>query len=305
METRMQPRNDNNQRCVSFALSVSPRCRVFSYRDHLGNNVQHFDIPGEHAQLVIIAESLVELQPLHELPHFLAPEAWAELDALVADGDFWETLLPSTFAQPTPALLDLAAQFNICRRDDPMMLLRELNRSVYEYFSYVPRSTRVDSAIDEAIASRQGVCQDFAHAMIALVRLLRIPCRYVSGYMYHGGEVQDRSTPDATHAWVEAFLPFLGWVAFDPTNDLLARDRHVRTAIGRDYADVPPTRGIFRGKDESELFVAVKVSAYDALPPLDRELPIPEDWSMLVEKMQRPSEPAPTLIDFQQMQQQQ
>ena len=90
-----------------------------------------------------------------------------------------------------------------------------------------------------------------------------IPCRYVSGYLYHGDEPEiaaiERNAPSATHAWVEAFLPRLGWVGFDPTNDLVANDRHIRTALGRDYADVPPTHGVYRGKTESELSVAVHV----------------------------------------------
>ena len=81
MEARMHPRSDNNQRCLSFSLSVSPRCRVFSYRDHLGNNVHHFDIPGEHSQLVMVAEALVEQQPLPEVPQTLRPGAWNELDS--------------------------------------------------------------------------------------------------------------------------------------------------------------------------------------------------------------------------------
>ena len=129
--------------------------------------------------------------------------------------------------------------------------------------------------------------------MIALVRHVGIPCRYVSGYLYHGEENTDRSTADATHAWVEAFLPQVGWVGFDPTNNLLAQNRYIRTALGRDYADVPPTRGIYRGSKESELYVAVKVSKYVDLPPLDRDMPVPEDWSILVERAQEP--PAPPL----------
>src|ERR1700743_2475181 len=108
METRLPPRSDNNQHCLSFSLSVSPRCRVFSYRDHLGNNVHHFDIPGEHQQLVMVAKALVKQQPAPEIPQTLRPGAWKELDSLVALGDFSEMLLPSEFARPTPALLDLA-----------------------------------------------------------------------------------------------------------------------------------------------------------------------------------------------------
>jgi transglutaminase-like putative cysteine protease len=307
MEVRMHPRSDSNQRCLTFSLSVSPRCRVFSYRDHLGNNVHHFDIPGQHHQLVVIAESLVEQQPLAEIPAFLAPDAWQELDAMVSEGDYWEMLLPSEFAKPTPALETLMKELDVRRRDDPMMLLRELNNKLYDAFSYSPRTTRVDSPIDEALHSRQGVCQDFAHIMIALVRQLGIPCRYVSGYLYHRKEDQDRSVSDATHAWVEVLLPHLGWVGFDPTNALIASDRHIRTALGRDYADVPPTKGLFLGRTASEMYVAVQVTASEQPPALDQDLPIPEDWSMLVEKAQAPPPPpaAEALLQLQQAQQQQ
>ena len=309
METRMHPRSDSNQRCLSFSLSVSPRCRVFSYRDHLGNQVQHFNIPSEHSQLVIIAESLVEQQPLAIIPHSLNAGAWNELDKLVQEGEYWEMLLPSTFASPSDTLLSLARELNIVRRDDPLTLMRELNERLYNYFNYVPRSTRVDSPIDDAISSREGVCQDFAHTMIALVRTLRIPCRYVSGYLYQSDpdldSGHDRSLPDATHAWVEAFLPHLGWVGFDPTNNLIACERHIRTALGRDYADVPPTHGLYRGHTTSQLFVAVQVNAFSEAPALDRDMPIPEDWSIMVERAQEPPAHASPLLEIQQMQQQQ
>jgi transglutaminase-like putative cysteine protease len=307
METRMHPRSDTTQRCLTFQLSVSPRCRVFAYRDHLGNHVHHFDIPGEHQQLVIVAESLVELQPALLPPSFLAPDAWAELDAMIEQGDYWEMLLPSEFAHPSPELDALAKTLDVRRKDDPLMVLHELNKKIYEYFEYVPKSTRVDSPIVDAIESRQGVCQDFAHVMIALVRSMKIPCRYVSGYLHHGREDNDRSSSDATHAWVEALLPHLGWVGFDPTNMLTAAERHIRTAIGRDYADVPPTKGIFRGDAASELSVAVRVTPSEEPPALDQEMPVPEDWSILVEKAQQPP-PAPTPTQqqiFAQMQQQQ
>ena len=302
----MHPRSDSNQRCLTFSLSVSPRCRVFSYRDHLGNNIHHFDIPGQHQQLVIIAESLVEYQPLSDIPRFLSVDAWPELDALVREGDYWEMLLPSEFAQPTPALEELATELGIVRRDDPLMMLIELNHQLYDLFSYAPRTTRVDSPIDEALYSRQGVCQDFAHIMIALVRKLGIPCRYVSGYLHHRREDHDRSVSDASHAWVEALLPHLGWVGFDPTNALVAGNRHIRTALGRDYADVPPTKGIFLGRTGSHLYVAVQVTASEQPPALDQEMPIPEDWSTLVEKAQAPPPaPAEPLLQLQQAQQQQ
>ena len=306
METRMHPRSDQNQRCLTFHLSVSPRCRVFSYRDHLANNVHHFDIPVQHTQLVIVAESVVEVHPTLPVPSFLAPDAWAELDDMVHKGDYWEMLLPSEFAEATPALDALANELDVQRRDDPLMLLHELNEKIYRYFDYVPQSTKVDSPIDDALLTRSGVCQDFAHIMITLVRSrLRIPCRYVSGYLFHGEANRDRSLNSHTHAWIEALVPQLGWVGFDPTNWLVAGDRHIRTAIGRDYADVPPTHGIFRGRASSELTVAVRVTPSRGTPELDRELPVPEDWSILVEKAQALPEQPPTLTRMQQMAQQQ
>lgn len=302
----MHPRSDQNQRCLTFHLSVSPRCRVFSYRDHLANHVHHFDIPGQHGQLVIVAESLVEVQPAAQIPAFLAPDAWAELDSMIQEGDYWEMLFPSEFATPTPALDAIAAEFDLQRRDDPLMVLHDLNEKMYRYFDYVPKSTNVDSPIDDALLTRTGVCQDFAHIMITLVRnKLRIPCRYVSGYLYHGESDHDRSVNSATHAWIEALIPQLGWVGFDPTNWLVAGDRHIRTAIGRDYADVPPTHGIFRGRARSELTVAVRVTPSQGAPQLDRELPVPEDWSILVEKAQALPDQPPPLTRMQQMAQQQ
>ena len=294
METRMHPRSDQSQRCLTFHLSVSPRCRVFSFRDHLANQVHHFDIPGQHGQLVIVAESLVEVQPAIFPPTSLPTGAWEELDALVHEGDYWEMLFPSEFTAPTELVEELAAKLDVRRRDDPLTVMHQLNRQIYEYFDYVPSATRVDSPIDLALAKKMGVCQDFAHIMIALVRSkLRIPCRYVSGYLYHGDRDKDRSTSSATHAWVEALMPGLGWVGFDPTNWLLAGDRHIRTAIGRDYADVPPTHGMFRGKAASTLTVAVQVTPSEGTFSLDQDLPVPEDWSMLVEKATAlPEEPA-------------
>ena len=141
--------------------------------------------------------------------------------------------------------------------------------------------------------------------MIALLRHVGIPARYVSGYLYRGSEDHDRSLPDASHAWVEVYLPHLNWVGVDPTNDLIAYNRHIRTAVGRDYADVPPTHGVYRGNTESELYVAVHVEGSMEPPPLDRKLPIPDDWSVLVERAQQPPERGASALEIQQMQQQQ
>jgi transglutaminase-like putative cysteine protease len=279
MEVRMHPRTEAEQRCLSFQLLVDPRTRINMYRDYLGNSIHHFDVPAKHLELRIVAEALVEIEPPPDLPQALPRESWAQLDSEVAAGDYWEMLMPSTFAQPGEGLLSLVEPLRVSRRDDPLTFLRELNIAIYEWFEYAPKSTRVDSPIDHAIEARKGVCQDFAHIMTALVRHLKIPCRYVSGYMYPRSERQDRSPEGATHAWVEALLPGLGWVGFDPTNNVLAGDRHIRTAIGRDYADVPPTKGIFKGTTESQLTVSVQVSPSKAPPPPEIDiLAIPSEW---------------------------
>src|SRR3984957_10750931 len=267
MEVRLQPRSDGEQRCLSFTLEVDPPASIMQYRDFTGNTVHHFDIAGRHTQVKVTAQSAVELQSV-PAPQPSDSGDWADLDALVAANDHWEMLLPSHFAHSSEPLGRLAKELRCERRGNPLALLSEINEAIYAQFAYVKHSTKVDSPIEDALRSRQGVCQDFAHIMIALVRPLKIPCRYVSGYMFHRDEDEgDRSLEGASHAWIEALVPGWGWVAFDPTNNLIGGDRHIRVAIGRDYADVPPTRGVYKGEAQSELSVAVTVSPADTVAP--------------------------------------
>jgi transglutaminase-like putative cysteine protease len=275
MEVRMQPRDDVNQDCQRFQLQTTPRTRIQYYLDHVGNVVHHFNVPSRHSTLTITAEALVQVLPPDPIPDALAPETWDALGELLGRDGVWDLAQPSHFAHPTEALRDLARDLNIERGSDPLSTLRMINTAINQAFEYAPQTTRVDSPIDEALSRRRGVCQDFAHVMIALVRELGIPCRYVSGYLFHRREDQDRSQADATHAWVEALLPELGWVGFDPTNNLLAGARHVRVAVGRDYDDVPPTRGVYKGGALGELEVSVRVAPSEAPPPLEPE-PEPE-----------------------------
>ena len=302
MEVFMHPRSENTQRCFTYQLSVSPRARIFSYTDHLGNMVHHFDIPEPHNHLTIIADALVDVDAPLDLPDSLSPDAWQELDTLIEREDYWDMLMPSYFARTSPELVEFARELQVDRRhaDDPMTLLRRLNAELYEKFSYVKQSTTVDSPIEDALRSKQGVCQDFAHIMISLLRDIRIPARYVSGYLYHGSNNEDRSSDGATHAWVEALIPGLGWVGFDPTNNLLVGERHIRTAIGRDYADVPPTLGTMKGKAVTELQVRVRVTPSEAVLPPDQEFAADQEWSRFLAKDQESEE----LIHAQQQQQQ-
>ena len=266
MEARMQPRSEASQRCIHFGLSTTPASRVMMYQDQDGNIIHHFNIPSSHAQLLVTAEALVESLPSAGVPLALDADAWNRLDRMTATGEFWEVMNPSTFARQTPLLRKFAGELSLERGEDPLSTLRRLGEEMFQRFEYSPQTTRVDSPIDDALQERRGVCQDFAHIFIALARQLDIPCRYVSGYLFHRDDGADRSSDGATHAWAEALLPELGWVGFDPTNNLLAGERHIRVAIGRDYADVPPTRGVYKGEStvQNELAVVVNVGATHA-----------------------------------------
>jgi transglutaminase-like putative cysteine protease len=288
MELRMQPRSENTQRCFTFQLSLDPSARVFSYQDHLGNFVHHFDVPGQHRQLTITADALVEVETPAPLPQSLGPSAWDELDAKIDQEDYWDMLMPSRFACTSSEVEMLAREMGVMERGgrEPLELLTTLNAKLYQYCSYVKRSTGVDSVVADAIRSRRGVCQDFAHTMIAMVRNLRIPCRYVSGYLHRDPDA-DRSDDGATHAWVEALVPFVGWVGFDPTNNLIVGGRHIRTAIGRDYSDVSPTVGTMKGAAETELQVKVRVTPSDAVLPPDQEFAADEEWSRFLQTNQQ------------------
>ena len=300
MEVRMQPRTELHQRCLAFELTTTPRATVAAYRDPLNNTVHHFDIPGRHSQLTIVAEAIVEFVGAPALPPALSMDAWDDVDAVQRAQSHWDFLQPSPLTHDTPRLQAfeeaLAREHGVAVRGrDPLSEVLAINTAIHRRFTYRQQVTGVDSTIDHALETGEGVCQDFAHVMLACVRLRGIPCRYVSGYLFHGSD--DTSADGATHAWVEALLPGLGWVGFDPTNDVVAGTRHIRVAIGRDYADVPPTKGVFRGRSANELAVAVQVSLADT-SALSRELMPIMTWTA-------PETEGPPAWDLDQSQQQQ
>jgi transglutaminase-like putative cysteine protease len=274
MELQMQPRSDAGQNCFSFAVRLDPKAALSSYKDYLGNIVHTFNVPTAHDRLVVIAESLVEIKPPVPVPQSLDSATWQAIDEAVSSADLFEMLLPSAFAEPTQLLVELKEKLDIRRLDDPITTIRDIGHKLYNNFEYTPNSTKVDSPIDHILETGKGVCQDYAHVMIALARLVGIPCRYVSGYLHQRHENGNRTAREATHAWIEAWMPGLGWVGFDPTNDTLASERHIRVALGRDYSDVPPTRGVYKGKVETKLEVSVVVKQLEALPMDEGLLPV-------------------------------
>ncbi|MEO7190020.1 MAG: transglutaminase family protein [Vicinamibacterales bacterium] len=298
MELRMQPLDVDRQRCLNFSVNVSQRARVFAYRDYRGNAVHYFDIPGQHSRLDVSVESSVDIALPPVLPAALPMDAWDEVDAVAASDDQLAWLASGPFTAPTLELAAFAAVIGLDRSLDPLTTLRTLTSTIYAQFAYMQQTTQVDSQIDDALRARAGVCQDFSHIMLALVRGLGIPSRYVSGYIAPQEHPTDRAADNATHAWMEALLPSIGWVGFDPTNDTIVGDGHIAVAIGRDYSDVPPTRGVFKGAAGSELSVAVAVT------PNARAVPR-RDLSPSVSWIVPPPTPADEDEAYRQQQQQQ
>ncbi|HKQ48906.1 MAG TPA: transglutaminase family protein [Phycisphaerae bacterium] len=260
MEVRMKPRSEASQRCHEFNLKTSPAARTHSYTDYLGNVVQHFDIPSVHDHLEVTAVALVETYANGASPPAGEASAWNQLDALAGSAEHWDWLHPSYFAKPSDPLSAFAERAGLRRESDPLTVLNKTREALHAAIRYDRGATRVDSPIDECLEKKSGVCQDFAHVFIALARGLGIPARYVSGYLFHREGDAEPAAGAATHAWAEAFIPGVGWMGFDPSNNCAVGERHIRVAIGRDYKDVPPNRGVFKGIANQSLDVHVDVA---------------------------------------------
>ena len=299
MELRMQPRSEGPQTLRSFQISTNPRAQLYAYTDHLGNAVYHFNLLREHEELRIEAQAVVELGAFPQWPEKLDDLEWGRYNNYNMTDDHFDMLGPSKFARLSPELSTFMKIADLEKPvGDPLTAAKTLTRAIYDSFEYQSGITEVHSPIEHALRERRGVCQDFAHIMIAIARAWGIPARYVSGYMYHRGN-KDRSGADATHAWVECYLPSLGWVGFDPTNNIMTGERYVRAAVGRDYNDVPPTRGTFKGAAESELSIAVAIEPTQA--PVRHE-----DFLKVARPMSASPTPSmPERLYHQQQQQQQ
>ncbi|MBD5657410.1 MAG: transglutaminase family protein [Candidatus Eremiobacteraeota bacterium] len=253
---RLRPRSDQQQFCTRYALELFPKARVHGYVDRYGNDVQHFAILPSHASLSITTHSSVVTLLDHDPPEPLeATRALLEADSQV--DRFYDFTHPSTFVRPTADVDAFRAEVGE-PGDRIGAWCHRVSRHINASFAYDTEATTVRTTVDEALVARAGVCQDFAHVMIAILRSVAIPARYVSGYIFRGDSLLGA---EASHAWCEAYLPPYGWVGFDPTNDLLINDYFVKIAIGRDYRDVSPVRGVYRGAKHSEMSVNVAMEA--------------------------------------------
>ena len=260
MSLRLQPRQDAGQRLVSFEIETDPPAPMNEETDGFGNVKHVLNIHREHRALAIIAHATVEQAAAAALPESLAAGAWDEMGPWRDSFTLWDFTRPSALTH-SAALDDFKARRGLEPAGDPLRDLRRLSKTLHDTLDYVPGSTSAVSPVDHILETGRGVCQDYAHAMIAVARSWGVPTRYVSGYLYIAEPEGADATPpqSASHAWVECLLPELGWVGFDATNDRLAGPGHIRLAVGRDYRDVAPTSGIFRGGGESQIEVEVWV----------------------------------------------
>lgn len=253
----LKPRSDTGQFCTRYELIVEPSAKAFTYVDRYGNDVQHFSILPEHQLLSVVARSAVATAR-GELTA-IEPVALEDVRRHPGTPWYYDFLQESTYIKFGGALEALAVEIGEpAPTDDAVAWLQAASRAIKAGFVYDKHATSVRTTVDESIRVRGGVCQDFAHVLTALARRAGIPARYVSGYVRTGSAVLGA---EASHAWCEAYFGALGWIGIDPTNDIWVGDDFVKIAVGRDYRDVSPVRGIYKGGRESELEVTVAMEA--------------------------------------------
>jgi len=255
-EARLRPMDDDTQRCHEFDLRVSPAAIPRQFDDFYGNAVHYFEVIDAHSRLIVEATSRVETTPMQdraEVP--VVPQAALER------ADEREMLVEffgeSQYVPLGDALRLEADAALVGGRSDVWSDVRRLASHVHRTVRYRARATGVDTLATDVLEIRMGVCQDFAHVHLGLCRSLGIPARYVSGYFLNSalgpGEIE------ASHAWTEAWVPGFGWAPYDATHDRRPDERYVRVAVGRDYGDIRPVNGTYRGAPTSSMKVDVTV----------------------------------------------
>ena len=250
IDVRLGPRSDPHQRWGRFNIAVDPAGAVRRYGDGFGNTGFLVTLARAHKHLELRMTG--EIETLLADPFALPAQAPDPLGPS-ALADFLD---PSPLVPLVPELESLAGPLRPVSPEDTFAAVQRLTHLVNQRLEYVPGVTTVETTVVEVLGEPRGVCQDFAHLLIGLCRSVGIPARYVSGYTVAAASGPARGA-GASHAWVEAFTPTHGWRGFDPTNDLVASAYHVKVATGRDYGDVPPHQGTFRGQAEELLTVEV------------------------------------------------
>jgi transglutaminase-like putative cysteine protease len=258
---RVQPATTPTQRVDDFGVRVEPQTRLHQHLDYYGTTVIEFGISKPHESLSIDVRARVATTPPPEPP----PGTWAALEGDAYRGSAIEFLLP---APGEPDLLQIDELVGLVRDDTPLGTLERVVQVIPDRFEYRAGVTYVGSTVQDLLKAGAGVCQDFAHLALVLLRRNGIAARYVSGYLWAPPEGdEDASAEVETHAWLEALLPRDGepvWVGVDPTNRCLAGERYVKVGHGRHYSDVPPVKGVYRGTAGAKLDASVRMSRTDA-----------------------------------------
>jgi transglutaminase-like putative cysteine protease len=252
-EARLQPFSDEWQTVDHFLLKVLPAARLRHHRDFYSNVVHHFEITEPHSSLLVESHLQVTIKPRPTLGSQDSHWPLARIGEAARESRVFDFLQESRFVDLSPEVWRLALDATSGVTDTWQAALA-LMGFVHLRFKYEPSSTTVHTHMRDVLADKRGVCQDFAHVMIGLCRVLKIPALYVSGYLA-------TETASATHAWVEVLIPGAGWRALDPTHNRPADETYIKIAVGRDYADVPPVTGNYKGTTDRKMSVAVNIRA--------------------------------------------
>ena len=252
----LYPIRDEYQETIHHSISISGNPSVSTFTDHYGNEVGTFSHPFPHSELVIDSNLIIHTRA-HNYPEDTSPPAqqWQALERLKNEIEFIDFLKSEPFRYHSE--LQKLIDEQQCRDCTPLMVVKHFNDYIYTNFKYQKGITTVETTLDEIWKLKSGVCQDFAHMLLYILRTVGIPARYVSGYICpRSGDMRGEG---ATHAWVEAYIPFVGWLGVDPTNDRIVDDAHVRLAVGKNFNDCSPVRGTYRGTSGHTLDVTVSV----------------------------------------------
>jgi transglutaminase-like putative cysteine protease len=260
---RVKPATTPTQRVEDFVVRVDPETRLHQHHDYFGTTVIEFGISRPHDHLSIDVRARVKTTAPDDPPQ----AGWAELETAPYRGAAGEFVL----SDGEPDALALDELVGLSRAESPLATVRRMVELIPDRFEYRPGVTYVGSTVADLLEAGAGVCQDFAHLALLLLRRHGIAARYVSGYLWAppNGDDGAESAEVETHAWIEALVPADRepiWVPADPTNRTLGGETHVKIGHGRHYADVPPIKGVFRGAAGAELSASVKMTRTDASP---------------------------------------
>ncbi|MCP5162851.1 MAG: transglutaminase family protein [Hahellaceae bacterium] len=259
------PLNDRQQNCLQHKIRIDPKPKYQTTKvDFFGNTVTYFEVHKPHHQLTVVSDAMVERVYRSREP--LVAVSWesCRFEALTdarLRAQFTQFAYPSQQAPAHPEIAEYVAALAVPGKSI-LLLVSELTQAIYTDFKYCTGSTHIDTTVSEVWETREGVCQDFAHIAVTALRSLGMMTAYVSGYLLtHPAEGETKRVgADASHAWYAVFVPGYGWLHSDPTNNIWVEDEHITVALGRDYGDVPPLKGLCYGggKRQPEVMVTVE-----------------------------------------------